>query len=482
MQSNIPREQRFTPGCLIANVPKLRAVIDLTDTETKDRYYCKKDFLDANIDHLKMRIAGGGLIPGMNKIKEFSNAVEGFLRKYSDDPDALIGVHCTHGLNRTGYFICMYMVTSLRCDPAVAIDRFQRARGYEMYRQNFIEEIMTPGRHSSTNQIPCYGRENKAKSIRPIGNYTYKNDWLEDIPRPSGESNRGTNPPENRREGRKERHRVSRGRMRRGFQECSGRDGVGAEAMALLPEPFQNNTYRREGVEGFPRGIDMGVERNPNFTETVRRSGPVRGNLTLRAPPFQDGAFRRGEGFPFEVERFPQGNDMGVRRNPHSQETMIGLPPNRENLTPRAQPFQDRAYRREFEIQRIPHGNDMRVGRNPLEVDRRLRDFPPDRQPFLPGHNSRQEYLPLERNPKRSFPSDDAGLLPHPDGGEWTAVRSSRNRRAGFRRRGGNTNDRRNFRNTDRRMEYRSPLDDGSAAAFDRPSYGGYGKRGGTNT
>lgn len=36
--------------------------------------------------------------------------------------DDVIGVHCTHGLNRTGFFICKYMIEKLHYYPAQAID------------------------------------------------------------------------------------------------------------------------------------------------------------------------------------------------------------------------------------------------------------------------------------------------------------------------------------------------------------------------
>ena len=36
--------------------------------------------------------------------------------------DALIGVHCTHGLNRTGYMVCRYLIQKLKWDPQKAID------------------------------------------------------------------------------------------------------------------------------------------------------------------------------------------------------------------------------------------------------------------------------------------------------------------------------------------------------------------------
>lgn len=36
-------------------------------------------------------------------------------------PDALIGVHCTHGVNRTGYFICNFMKDRLKISGVNAL-------------------------------------------------------------------------------------------------------------------------------------------------------------------------------------------------------------------------------------------------------------------------------------------------------------------------------------------------------------------------
>ena len=34
----------------------------------------------------------------------------------------MIGVHCTHGVNRTGYLICRYLIQRMNWDPQAAID------------------------------------------------------------------------------------------------------------------------------------------------------------------------------------------------------------------------------------------------------------------------------------------------------------------------------------------------------------------------
>lgn len=35
--------------------------------------------------------------------------------------DKLIGVHCTHGLNRSGFLMCRYMIEEMKMSPLDAI-------------------------------------------------------------------------------------------------------------------------------------------------------------------------------------------------------------------------------------------------------------------------------------------------------------------------------------------------------------------------
>lgn len=41
--------------------------------------------------------------------------------KENEDNDKLIGVHCTHGLNRTGFIIGRYMIEEMHIPPLQAI-------------------------------------------------------------------------------------------------------------------------------------------------------------------------------------------------------------------------------------------------------------------------------------------------------------------------------------------------------------------------
>ncbi|KAF4531455.1 hypothetical protein B566_EDAN004226 [Ephemera danica] len=55
--------------------------------------------------------------------------------------DGLIGVHCTHGVNRTGFLICKYMIAKLGFKPQDAIKAFGDARGHHIERAAYIQSL-----------------------------------------------------------------------------------------------------------------------------------------------------------------------------------------------------------------------------------------------------------------------------------------------------------------------------------------------------
>ncbi|XP_031333829.1 RNA/RNP complex-1-interacting phosphatase [Photinus pyralis] len=132
-------DEWFTPAILRERIPKLQLVIDLTFT---DRYYNATEFSDYGIQHVKIKCPGGGQrIPPFSIIKRFNNAITEFLRSNSVNEDTLIGVHCTHGLNRTGYFICRYLVEQCKWTPEQSVKAFEIARGHKIEREVYIREI-----------------------------------------------------------------------------------------------------------------------------------------------------------------------------------------------------------------------------------------------------------------------------------------------------------------------------------------------------
>ena len=83
---------------------KIGLWIDLTKT---DRYYDKDVVEDNECTYLKLACKGHGECPSPEIVQTFINVVDNFIRK---KPLHLIGIHCTHGFNRTGFLIVSYLV------------------------------------------------------------------------------------------------------------------------------------------------------------------------------------------------------------------------------------------------------------------------------------------------------------------------------------------------------------------------------------
>jgi len=59
--------------------------------------------------------------------------------------NGLVAVHCAHGLNRTGYLICRYLIQKCGVEPREAVARFNDARGYPMRRQTLLDHLFSRG-------------------------------------------------------------------------------------------------------------------------------------------------------------------------------------------------------------------------------------------------------------------------------------------------------------------------------------------------
>ncbi|CAF3219092.1 unnamed protein product [Rotaria sp. Silwood2] len=126
---NINKQDRFSLNDLIEHLEnqgrKIGLIIDLTDTY---RYYDCRDVEDMGIEYCKIRVPGHQDVS--DKIfHKFVHVVNTFLRDNRQNNN-LIGIHCTHGINRSGYFIVRYLIEILGQQPDDAIGAFNRARGH----------------------------------------------------------------------------------------------------------------------------------------------------------------------------------------------------------------------------------------------------------------------------------------------------------------------------------------------------------------
>ncbi|XP_075221748.1 RNA/RNP complex-1-interacting phosphatase homolog [Lycorma delicatula] len=163
LNNQVSPDERFSPEMLLSNFPDLSLVVDLTNT---NRYYNKTEFTKNRVLHEKINCPGHQ-IPDSRIVTRFFNVVDSFLKR---KPDALIGVHCTHGVNRTGYFICRYMIQRLGKKPEEAIADFAAARGHPIERENYIADL---GR--DLEEVPYFVTEKFMKNP-PEDKHVYRNE------------------------------------------------------------------------------------------------------------------------------------------------------------------------------------------------------------------------------------------------------------------------------------------------------------------
>uniref|UniRef100_UPI00398EF37E RNA/RNP complex-1-interacting phosphatase-like n=1 Tax=Pristiophorus japonicus TaxID=55135 RepID=UPI00398EF37E len=146
-ESSLPATEVFSPTDLVRQIEdqreELGKIIDLTFTE---RYYDSME-LPEGLHYAKIFTAGHE-VPNADNILTFKQAVKTFLAENTGN-DKLVGVHCTHGVNRTGYLICRYLIDVDGMEPRAAIDLFNKSRGYPIERQNYIQDLLNGPRRSN---------------------------------------------------------------------------------------------------------------------------------------------------------------------------------------------------------------------------------------------------------------------------------------------------------------------------------------------
>ncbi|XP_062291800.1 RNA/RNP complex-1-interacting phosphatase-like isoform X1 [Scomber scombrus] len=121
----------------------LGLIIDLTFTT---RYYQPSD-IPQSCCYVKIRTEGHR-VPADADILSFKRAVTHFLDQNHDN-DKLIGVHCTHGLNRTGYLVCRYLIDVDGLEPAAAVELFNACRGHRIERKNYLLDLKRGAKRSN---------------------------------------------------------------------------------------------------------------------------------------------------------------------------------------------------------------------------------------------------------------------------------------------------------------------------------------------
>ena len=114
---------------LTSTIPNLNMMISL-QTDKEGHFYKQEDVERLHgVKYIFCPRVWSGKIPNEDSVTKFFNEVDDMLAKNSN---ALIGVHCVHGVNRTGYMICRYLIEKRGWNPQDAMDAFNNTRGEKM--------------------------------------------------------------------------------------------------------------------------------------------------------------------------------------------------------------------------------------------------------------------------------------------------------------------------------------------------------------
>lgn len=137
--SRMPEECIFTPKMLMAFMKAIKVNvglwIDLTNTT---RFYERSEVEALGCKYIKVKCRGHGEAPSIEQTRSFIEIVDEFM---ADHPLDAIGVHCTHGFNRTGFLTVAYMVERMDCSVEAALLAFAQARPPGIYKADYIKEL-----------------------------------------------------------------------------------------------------------------------------------------------------------------------------------------------------------------------------------------------------------------------------------------------------------------------------------------------------
>ncbi|KAL8680536.1 MAG: hypothetical protein Q9186_003287 [Xanthomendoza sp. 1 TL-2023] len=118
---------------------KLKAVVDIS---YENPVYDPRGLEDGGIEYHKFPTVSK-IPPTVDEVEDFIRLIDGIRQTESPTAaaDALIGVHCHYGFNRTGFFICSYLIEREHYSVQQAIDEFQAHRPPGIRHDHFLDTL-----------------------------------------------------------------------------------------------------------------------------------------------------------------------------------------------------------------------------------------------------------------------------------------------------------------------------------------------------
>nr|VZI50502.1 unnamed protein product [Spirometra erinaceieuropaei] len=135
----IDQEDVFEPDNLFEYVKPacLGLIIDLTKSS---RFYNRREIENRGCKYVKIACKGNEETPTLEQVKLFISLVNKFEENEAGEGKK-IGVHCTHGFNRTGFLIAAYLVEERNFSLECALQLFAEARPPGIYKADYLKEL-----------------------------------------------------------------------------------------------------------------------------------------------------------------------------------------------------------------------------------------------------------------------------------------------------------------------------------------------------
>lgn len=110
-------------------------VVDLVNTR---KYYAGFSEEMDGVEYQKIQIPGR-TVPERSVIEEVFDLIDAFVARR---PGEYVAMHCTHGINRTGFLVSAYLMTRAHLKQrSRAVAAFEKARGSKMDKEYLLEAL-----------------------------------------------------------------------------------------------------------------------------------------------------------------------------------------------------------------------------------------------------------------------------------------------------------------------------------------------------
>lgn len=143
---------------------KIGLWVDLTNT---NRFYDQEEITRTGCKYFKLKCRGHSETPQPEQINIFIEVCSRFLE---NNPNEIIGVHCTHGFNRTGFLIAAFLVEQESWSVDAAVQAFAVCRPPGIYKQDYLNEL-----------FKRYGEEDETPEAPALPDWCTEFDGTEDV-------------------------------------------------------------------------------------------------------------------------------------------------------------------------------------------------------------------------------------------------------------------------------------------------------------